>query len=99
MHQIIYIHKEAPSKPHINTPCNGCGICCLAELCPYGMLRFLRIKGPCPALEWEAEHTRYACGFLKHAKNQVSIWWIKRSIAAGKGCDSTASIKDLYHCS
>ncbi len=63
------------------------------------MLRFLRIKGPCPALEWETEHNRYVCGFLKHAKNPALRWWIKRSIAAEKGCDSTASIENIAHCS
>ncbi|MDT0138632.1 hypothetical protein [Acidovorax sp. PRC11] len=33
-------------------PCNGCGLCCLAEPCPLGMLVSRRRHGACVALRW-----------------------------------------------
>jgi len=36
--EVILIHPEAPAKPPLGAPCNGCGVCCLAEPCPVGVL-------------------------------------------------------------
>ena len=74
----------APAKPAPGAPCNGCGVCCLAETCPIGRIRFLQIRGPCPALRWRDE--RYECGLLADAGPFKPL--IARWIAAGKGCDS-----------
>lgn len=99
--QIIHLHQEAPAKPPVGAPCNGCGVCCAAETCPAGRIRFLRQRGPCPALEWHG--TRYQCGLLLHPDryfrflNIVPAFmtrWTERAfrrwIAAGAGCDSSA---------
>jgi len=61
---IIEIHPEAPPKPALGQPCNGCGLCCLSEPCPVGMLVSRRRIGRCNALRWCAETRRYVCGML-----------------------------------
>jgi hypothetical protein len=65
MNQIIHIHLEAPPKPALGEPCNGCGVCCLAEPCPVGVLVSRRWKGACAALVWSDEARRYHCGLLR----------------------------------
>jgi len=101
--QTIIIHPQAPAKPGVGQPCNGCGICCLAETCPVARLRFLRRHGPCPALEWHSGDSRYRCGLLARpafylpglprpgaglAKRLLARW-----IAAGIGCDCDAQME------
>ena len=81
----------SPLKPDYGASCNGCGLCCLAETCPVGRLRYLRKKGPCPALIWDQAAERYWCGILRSA-----TWYrplIERWIAAGTFCDSDVEIR------
>ena len=42
--QVVHWHPEAPPKPPEGAPCNGCGLCCLAEPCPLGMLALAAIR-------------------------------------------------------
>ena len=63
-HQVIHIHPEAPPKPPLGEPCNGCGVCCLAEPCPVGMLISRKRRGACDALVWSDLEGRYLCGLL-----------------------------------
>ncbi len=49
---VAIIHPEAPAKPAFGAPCNGCGLCCLAEPCPVGMLVSRKRHGTCVALRW-----------------------------------------------
>ncbi|TXG94376.1 MAG: hypothetical protein E6R10_01945 [Rhodocyclaceae bacterium] len=96
--QIIHIHRNAPPKPAVGAPCNGCGVCCAAELCPAGMLLFRRRHGPCPAMEWHGKH--YRCGLLSSPSAYLPrfparaeggvVRLFARWIAAGRGCDSEA---------
>ena len=37
-------------KPRHGQPCNNCGMCCVATLCPLARRLFGRELGPCPAL-------------------------------------------------
>lgn len=64
----------ASRKPPHGAPCNRCGICCLATLCPLGQRLFGGELGPCPALE-PAEGGAFACGVvanpIKHARRAV----------------------------
>ena len=97
-HQIIYIRPDAPPKPAVGLPCNGCGVCCLAEPCPVGVLVSRRLKGACKMLHWSDEHARYLCGLLgagdlvQSRPNSLlrRLWrrWAKRVIASGVGCDA-----------
>ena len=91
MRQIIHIHPDAPPKPEVGAPCNGCGVCCLAEPCPVGMVVSLKRQGACKALQWVDAENRYRCGLLA----QPPTWWrrpwqawMRRWISAGSGCDA-----------
>lgn len=63
-HNTIFIHSEAPTKPVWGGACNGCGVCCLAEPCPVGMVLSGRRSGACQALVWSEEQRIYRCGAL-----------------------------------
>jgi hypothetical protein len=93
METVIRIHALAPTKPVPGAACNGCGVCCLAEPCPVGMLLSLRRVGPCRALRWRQDSdeaaARYRCGLMA---NRVMRPLVARWIAAGQSCDSDAKI-------
>ena len=101
--QTIHLQRSAPGKPAEGQACNGCGVCCAQETCPAGRLRFFQKKGPCPALEWSAEQSRYHCGLLTHPTHYLG--WLpnagaalarrllSRWIAAGIGCDCSAEVE------
>lgn len=84
-HQIIHIYPEAPHKPHEGAPCNGCGVCCLAEPCPLGVLLSGRRQGACRALRWHEKDKLYRCGAMTEPKavlhQSLSLWL--RPIGAG----------------
>lgn len=63
----IHIEREAPQKPSVGEPCNGCGVCCLLEPCPLGVLLSRRRIGACSALRWQAMGPNYRCGALTEA--------------------------------
>lgn len=96
--QRVQWHAGAPAKPALGQPCNGCGLCCLAEPCPLGMLLSRRRSGPCAVLRWSDAQQRYLCGALADAAQAVAAgggWralaWqrlLRRWIAAGDGCDA-----------
>lgn len=86
--RVIPIEPCAPSKPAWGAACNGCGVCCLAEPCPLGMLWSRRRRGACAALSWDAASGQYRCGVL--VRFQHWPWaarWVRRWIGAGQGCD------------
>lgn len=60
----VYIEPDAPHKPAVGAPCNGCGLCCLMEPCPLGVVLFRRRKGPCHALRWQPADQLYRCGAI-----------------------------------
>lgn len=62
--RIILVEPEAPPKPPAGAPCNGCGVCCLIEPCPLGVLISKRRRGTCEALQWQAETAQYRCGAI-----------------------------------
>jgi hypothetical protein len=76
-HQVIHIQPQAASKPPMGAPCNGCGVCCLAEPCPLGVLLSCSRTGPCKALQWVPDQHQYRCGALT---STVANQAISRSI-------------------
>ena len=60
----IRIEPLAPAKPSWGAPCNGCGICCLVQPCPVGMVLSATRQGACEALHWDAQRASYRCGAL-----------------------------------
>lgn len=96
--RVIYLQPAAPPKPAVGAPCNGCGLCCLAEPCPVGMLVSRRRTGACKALHWNTEGAHYRCGMVSDPATVLG-WqrpWalrlvarlVRRWIAAGVGCDA-----------
>jgi len=94
----VEVHGDAPDKPAIGAPCNGCGVCCLAEPCPLGVLLSRRTTGACAALVWSEAESRYRCGALVEPERYAGVLspllvsLARRWIAAGTGCDSTAEV-------
>lgn len=86
VHQVILIHPDAATKPAPGAPCNGCGVCCLLEPCPLGMVLSRRRQGACVAVRWDDEGRQYRCGAVVIPG---LAWLAKRWIAVGQGCDST----------
>jgi len=64
LNQVILIHADAPPKPTPGGPCNGCGVCCLLEPCPLGVVLSGQRHGACAAVRWSAEAGQYRCGAL-----------------------------------
>ncbi len=99
--RVLWIEPDAPPKPASGAPCNGCGVCCLLEPCPLGMLLSRRRRGACAAVRWGASERRYHCGAL--AEPGAVFGWgdgtlgrglsallrpvVARWIGAGRGCD------------
>jgi hypothetical protein len=100
--QVIHIHPSAPAKPPFGAPCNGCGVCCLAEPCPLGQWVSLRRRGECKALIWSESGGLYRCGMVENPADQVR--WLPRWaapmirrlalrwIASARGCDCTLGV-------
>ena len=63
-HKIIRIEPLAPAKPAWGAPCNGCGVGCLVEPCPVGMVLSVKRQGACDALHWDVQLASYRCGAL-----------------------------------
>lgn len=104
-HAVVWLHADAPPKPAEGAPCNGCGLCCLAEPCPLGMVVSRRRHGACVALRWDDGHARYLCGMVADPGGVVGVrhrwltaplaWLARRWIAAGVGCDANLSATDV----
>jgi len=102
MQQLIHLHPAAPDKPVSGRPCNGCGVCCLAEPCPLGQLVSAKRQGACRALRWDESAARYRCGMVANPRELMP--WLPRStevlarrlalrwIGAAQGCDSYAEL-------
>ena len=101
--QRVLWHAGAPAKPALGQPCNGCGLCCLAEPCPLGVLVSRRRSGACQALRWSEADRRYLCGLLADAQQAAAerggwrarLWraLARRWIAAGSGCDAEVDVQ------
>lgn len=96
--QTITLFANAPEKPALGAPCNGCGVCCAAEPCPVSLALLWPHRRPCRALEWHADQQRYLCGILRQPTDYLSYLpkvanpWLRRLtarwIAANTQCDA-----------
>ena len=77
---VIHIQPLAPPKPVPGAVCNGCGICCLAEPCPLGMLVSQRRTGACVALRWNAAGALYRCGLIGSTSQIAAV--LRASVAS-----------------
>ena len=102
---LVTLPPDAPDKPALGSPCNGCGVCCAAELCPLGRVIFRKSRGPCPALTWRTAEQRHDCGLVVAPKKHLPrlprrleplfVRLARRWIAAGIGCDSDVIAEPL----
>jgi hypothetical protein len=67
----LYMEREAPTKPAWGAPCNGCGVCCLMEPCPLGVMLSGRRTGACRALRWQPDARQYRCGAITSAQEVI----------------------------
>jgi hypothetical protein len=100
--QIIQIHAQAPAKPALGQPCNGCGVCCAAEPCPVSLALLWPHTAPCQALVWSNDNKRYLCGMVSEPTSFIK--WLpkrldklaskifKRWIAANTLCDADVEL-------
>lgn len=64
---LVLLKQAVAKKPRQGEPCNGCGACCLAEVCDFGMLVMTETReGPCPA--WNA-----GCGLIKNPTQYAPV--------------------------
>lgn len=68
LHHVIWIHPQARSKPAVGAPCNACGVCCLLEPCPLGVVLSGKRQGACAALRWLPQERQYRCGAVMAPK-------------------------------
>lgn len=95
--RVIHLQVQAPAKPARTEPCNGCGVCCVAEPCPVGMLISHRWVGACDALAWDEAASIYRCGVVTRpeaflpgvlgAAAPLLRRMALRLISSGSGCD------------
>lgn len=90
----LAVEPGAPAKPAEGAPCNGCGLCCLAEPCPVGRLLSRRRHGACVALRWDGAAGHYRCGVLTRFRHRLWRRLVGRWIAAGAGCDAAFELPD-----
>jgi hypothetical protein len=99
----IHLHADAPDKPAVGAPCNGCGVCCASGPCPLGMVFSRSTRGRCSALVWCDAGALYRCGLVQQPADflpGVARWaaptlgrWARRWIAAGSHCDSDCGVE------
>jgi hypothetical protein len=77
-HHIIHIHAEASPKPETGAPCNGCGLCCLWEPCPLGVVLSGRRHGACVAVRWVPEMRQYRCAAVTEPADLLRSRWSTR---------------------
>jgi len=98
---LLQVEPQAPAKPALGQPCNGCGLCCLAEPCPLGIMLSLRWRGACRMLRWEAGPQRSSADTAtspsaSRTRRLLRGLWnrlVRRWIAAGSGCDAALEVQ------
>ncbi len=78
----------APDKPADGEPCNGCGLCCAAELCQAGEMAFGDVPAPCPGMSFR--EGRFWCKLVETERAAGMEPIIENSLGIGAGCFATA---------
>lgn len=97
--RVLWIEAQAPAQPAPGAPCNGCGVCCLHEPCPFSRLLRGWRDGACRWLRWDAAQRRYRCQAVAEPQALLPVRGralapllqrlARRWIGAGLGCDCT----------
>lgn len=76
-------------KPRLGAPCNGCGLCCAAEVCGIGRLIYGEdCAAPCPALVLQGGQFRCEVVLVEAASPLPKR--ASEALGIGRGCDSSA---------
>jgi hypothetical protein len=87
-------------KPPHGSPCNRCGGCCMATLCPLAQKVFRFEIGRCPALIWSPENPEASCGLVAEPAKHYPLAVLQAGgeenagkaaallVGAGTGCDA-----------
>lgn len=75
-----------PTKPFFGEKCNGCGLCCSAQLCPVIKLLMPKAQAPCPLLTFHDGRTYCSLVVVENRSKLPHI--IADTLAIGVGCDS-----------
>lgn len=98
--QVAVPRQMIERKPPHGSPCNRCGACCYATLCPLGKKVFRREIGPCPALLWHPGVTEAACGLVNEPATYYPLAVLRAGgdeearrdaallVGSGTGCDA-----------
>lgn len=81
---LLLISAQAPAKPAVGAACNGCGVCCLLEPCPLGVVLSGVRRGRCQALRWDARDLIYRCGAITRPREVLAQrlpGWLRWSAA------------------
>ena len=68
----ISIHPLAPVKVPQGAACNGCGVCCVFEPCPVGIVLTGKRTGACAVLHWDEALGQYRCGAIVATREDLA---------------------------
>lgn len=80
-------------KPPFRAACNGCGLCCRAQICELGEQYFPGAQAPCPALR--LQDGKFQCGLaltpsallgLRFNGDEILAPLFAKAIGSGQGC-------------
>ena len=78
--------ERAPPKPRYGAPCNGCGLCCAAEVCAIGREAFGTTEAPCPGMMFN--EGRFQCEMILIEQMAGMEPLLVQALGIGKGCDA-----------
>lgn len=74
----------APEKPPRGSRCNGCGLCCAAELCQAAEIVLGPVEPPCPLLNFH--DGRFWCALVEAEAAAGMEPLIRNALGVGNGC-------------
>jgi len=81
-------------KPAEGQPCNGCGLCCIREVCSIGVKIYgPQVQAPCPGLH--AQDGRYWCKVVLAERQAALPPIVATMLDIGGGCDSIDDVPPL----
>jgi len=83
-------------KSKYTQPCNRCGYCCAASLCPAAEIAFPNTLAPCPALSIENDEA--FCGLVKIEEIAGLDPVVRKILGIGCGCscpDANTTEKEI----
>ncbi len=80
--------KSFPIKPAYGQPCNGCGWCCIKEICSVGKIVYPDFVAPCPGLVHDRAQGRTFCKLVLIEKATHMDPVVADTLAIGEGCDA-----------